>query len=377
MLRIALLMLFRDRAKYVMLVGGLTFCSLLMTQQTSVFCGIMLWTTATVRNIDAKVWVFDAKVEQVNEVIPLREIEVTRVRSVPGVEWAVPIYLGIEQARLGDGSFQNVQLTGLDTATFVGRPMEITKGRIEDLRLPDAVIIDQVGVEKYRKKGIKIDVGTSFEINDKRAQVVAICHENRSFLAQPYVFTTYDRALQYAKPQRKMLSCVLVEPKPGVSAQELAARISTVPGLRAFARDDLFWTTVRWYIRNTGIPISFGTVVIMGMIVGIAIAGQTFYLFILDNLRYLAALKAMGARMPILTAMVFLQSFSVGFVGFGIGVGLTTAFGYKVLKLETPPFFMPWQVPVAVAGIIMLICCFSALVGLRQIAKLEPAVVFK
>jgi len=377
MLRIALLMLFRDRAKYVMLVGGLTFCSLLMTQQTSVFCGIMLWTAATVRNIDAKVWVFDAKVEQVNEVIPLREIEVTRVRSVPGVEWAVPLYLGIEQARLGDGSFQNVQLTGLDTATFVGRPMEILKGRIEDLRLPDAVIIDQVGVEKYRKKGIKIDIGTSFEINDKRAEVVAICHENRSFLAQPYVFTTYDRALQFAKPQRKMLSCVLVEPKPGVSSQELAARISRVPGLRAFARDDLFWGTILWYIKNTGIPISFGTVVIMGMIVGIAIAGQTFYLFILDNLRYLAALKAMGARMPILTAMVFLQSFSVGFVGFGIGVGLTTLFGLKVLKLETPPFFMPWQVPVAVAGIIMLICCFSALVGLRQIAKLEPAVVFK
>jgi len=151
MLRIALLMLFRDRAKYVMLVVGLTFCSLLMTQQASVFCGLMLWTTATVRNIGAKVWVFDAKVEQANEVIPLREIEVTRVRGIPGVEWAVPIYLGIEQARLGDGSFQNVQLTGLDTATFVGRPMEITKGRIEDLRLPDAVIIDQVGIDKFRK----------------------------------------------------------------------------------------------------------------------------------------------------------------------------------------------------------------------------------
>jgi putative ABC transport system permease protein len=377
MLRIALLMLFRDRAKYVMLVVGLTFCALLMTQQASVFCGLMLWTTATVRNIGAKVWVFDAKVEQVNEVIPLREIETTRVRSIPGVEWAVPLYLGIEQARLGDGSFQNVQLTGLDTATFVGRPMEITKGRIEDLRLPDAVIIDQVGVDKFRKKGITIDIGTTFEINDKRAQVVALCHDNRSFLAQPYVFTTYDRALQYAKPQRKMLSCILVEPKPGVSPQELAARISSVPGLRAFARDDLFWTTIWWYIKNTGIPISFGTVVIMGVIVGIAIAGQTFYLFILDNLRYLAALKAMGARMPILAAMVFLQSFSVGFVGFGLGVGITTIFGYRVLKLEQPPFFMPWQVPVFVALIIMLICCFSAAVGLRQIAKLEPAVVFK
>jgi putative ABC transport system permease protein len=377
MLRIALLMLFRDRAKYVMLVVGLTFCSLLMTQQSSVFCGLMLWTTATVRNIGAKVWVFDAKVEQANEVIPLREIEVTRVRGVPGVEWAVPIYIGIELARLTDGSFQNVQLVGLDTATFVGRPMEITKGRIEDLRLPDAVIIDQVGVEKFRKKGIKIDLGTVFEINDKTARVVALCHANRSFLGQPYVYTTYDRALQYAKPQRKQLSCVLAEPKPGVSAIELSEEISRLPGLRAYERDELFWATIWWYVKNTGIPISFGTVVLMGVIVGIAIAGQTFYLFVYDNLRYLAALKAMGARMPILAAMVFLQSLSVGFVGFGLGVGLTSLFGIKVLKVGQPPFFMPWQVPVFVACVIVVICCISATIGLIKIARLEPAVVFK
>ena len=377
MLRIALLMLFRDKAKYLMLIVGLTFCSMLMTQQASVFCGIMLWTTSTVRNIGAKVWVFDAKVEQANEVIPLREIEVTRVRGVPGVEWAVPIYLGIEQARLTDGSFQNVQLVGLDTATFVGRPMVITKGHMEDLRLPDAVIVDQVGVEKFRKKGIKIGIGTVFEINDKTARVVALCHAPRSFLGQPYVYTTYDRALQYAKPQRKQLSCVLVEPKPGVTALQLSHEISKLSGLRAFERDELFWATVWWYVKNTGIPISFGTVVLMGVIVGIAIAGQTFYLFILDNLRYLAALKAMGARMPTLAAMVFLQSFSVGFVGFGIGVGLTSIFGYKVLQLEQPPFFMPWQVPAFVAIIIILICCFSATIGLLRIARLEPAVVFK
>ena len=290
---------------------------------------------------------------------------------------SVPIYIGIELARLTDGSFQNVQLVGLDTATFVGRPMEITKGRIEDLRLPDAVIIDQVGVEKFRKKGIKIDLGTSFEINDKTARVVALCHANRSFLGQPYVYTTYDRALQYAKPQRKQLSCVLAEPKPGVSAIELSEEISRLPGLRAYERDELFWATIWWYVKNTGIPISFGTVVLMGVIVGIAIAGQTFYLFVYDNLRYLAALKAMGARMPTLAAMVFLQSLSVGFVGFGLGVGLTSLFGIKVLKVGQPPFFMPWQVPVFVACVIVVICCISATIGLIKIARLEPAVVFK
>ncbi len=377
MLAIALKMLLRDRAKYAMLVCGLAFCSLLMCQQASVFCGLMMWTTATVRNIGAPVWVVDAKVEQANEVIPMRQIEVERVRSTPGVAWAVPLYLGIEQARLADGSFQNVQLTGLDTGTLTGRPMDLRQGRIEDLRLPGAVIVDQVAVEKFRRKGIDIRLGTTFEINDKEARVVGIAHVNRSFLGQPYIYTTFDRAMEYAKPSRKMLSYVLAAPAPGVSDAELARRLSELPGLRAIAKDQLFWDTVWWYIKNTGIPISFGTVVLLGVIVGIAIAGQTFYLFVHDNLRYLAALKAMGARMRVLAGMVLLQAFTVGFVGYGIGVGLAAWFGNAVLAKEQPPFFMPWQVPAFVAAVIFFICAFSAAIGLAKIARLEPAVVFR
>lgn len=377
MFSIALKMLFRDRAKYAMLVCGLAFCSLLMCQQSSVFCGLMMWTTATVRNIGAPIWVVDAKVEQANEVIPMRQIEVDRVRGVSGVAWAVPLYIGIEQARLTDGSFQNVQLVGLDTGTLTGRPMDMSEGRIEDLRLPNAVVVDQVAVEKFRRKGITIQLGTTFEINDKEARVVGICHVSRSFLGQPYIYTTYDRALEFAKPQRKQLSMVLVSPKAGVSPDELANRITTLGNVRAVTKDDLFWDTIRWYIKNTGIPISFGTVVILGVIVGIAIAGQTFYLFVHDNLRFLAAFKAMGAKNSTLAGMVLLQAFSVGFIGYGIGVGLASWFGNTVLAKEQPPFFMPWQVPVFVAGVIIFICAFSALIGLSKVLRLEPAVVFR
>jgi putative ABC transport system permease protein len=323
------------------------------------------------------VWVVDAKVEQANEVIPMRQIEVDRVRSIQGVAWAVPLYIGIEQARLGDGSFQNVQVVGLDTGTLTGRPMNMKAGRIEDLRLPDSVVVDQVAVEKFRRKGITIELGTTFEINDKSARVVGICHVSRSFLGQPYIYTTYDRALEYAKPSRKQLSYVLAAPMSGISAEELAARIDKLDGLRAIASDDLFWMTIRWYIKNTGIPISFGTVVILGLIVGIAIAGQTFYLFVHDNLRFLAAFKAMGARNSTLAAMVLAQAFSVGFIGYGIGVGLAAWFGNTVLAKEAPPFFMPWHVPAFVACVILFICSFSALIGLTKVMRLEPAVVFR
>src|SRR5438105_271722 len=103
MYTIALKMLFRDRAKYIMLISALTFASLLMTQQTSVFVGLMRWTTALLQNTQVPIWVMDPNVEQVNEVKSLRDTDLFRVRSIPGVAWAVPFSSNIQQARLFDG----------------------------------------------------------------------------------------------------------------------------------------------------------------------------------------------------------------------------------------------------------------------------------
>lgn len=377
MLRLALKMLYGDRAKYAMLICGLTFCSLLMIQQTSVFCGLMRWTTATVRNVGASIWVVDATVEQPNEIVPLRNIEVQRVRSVPGVDWAVPLYSGVLQARLKNGKFVAIQLTGIDSATLAGRPKKIVEGNINDLRLPNAVIVDQVAQEKFTKRGEPLKIGSVFEINDREALVVGLCQAERSFQGQPYIFTTYDRALDYAPPMRKMLAFVLAEPKPGVSAEEVARRIEALGGLKARTADALFFETINWYIKNTGIAISFGTVVIIGIIVGMAIGGQTFYLFVHDNLRLLAALKAMGAGPGTLAGMIFLQAFAVGFSGYGMGAGLAVLFASGALERGNPPFYMPWQVLVYSGVVILAICALSAFIGWWKVVRTEAAMVFR
>ena len=378
MFHLALKMLMGDRAKYIMLVGGLTFSALLMTQQTAVFQGLLSWTTSHLRNMRAPLWVVEAHVDYANETKPLRDTDVNRVRSVKGVDFAVPMYQGILKARAFDGSDKQVMIIGLHGATLFGRPPQMLAGNLETLRLPNTVVIDELGVQRLsagRKK--PIGLGDTFEINDREARVVGICRTERHFFGYPYVFTSYDQALQYAPRQRKMLSLILASPKPGVTPAEAARRISAETGLKAYTSDEFAKVTVAYIWKNTGIPMSFMTTIILGFIVGVAVSGQTFYSFVLENLRHLGALKAMGASTWTLARMLLLQAFTAGFIGYGMGVGITAAFGFAVLPGGQPPFVLEAASLIRTAVAIVVICFFAALLGIRKVAKLEPAVVFR
>lgn len=377
--RLALRMLFGDHAKYLMLVSGITFATILMAQGTALFFGLMSWTYAPLRNIRVPVWVADPLVEQVNDQKPLRDAEVNRVRSVDGVAWAVPLYQGNTQARLLNGTSKLITLTGLDSTTLIGAPAVLLAGRLEDLRLPSSVIVDEYGAEILGEAlGRPLVVGDVFEVNDREARVVGLCQAHRAFTGGPFVYTTYDRVVSdYAPPQRKLLSFVLAGPAPGVTPEEMAARIRAETGLGAFTGEQLQWATVRWYVKNTGIPINVGTIVLIGFFIGTAISGQTFYSFVLENLRNLGALKAMGTGTATLCRMLIIQSLAVGLVGYGVGFGAVTLLGRAALRIGKVPFFMTWHIPAAVLCAVLFICTLAALLGILKIARLEPAIVFR
>jgi putative ABC transport system permease protein len=385
MIGLALKMLFGDTAKYLMLVFGIFFATFLILQQLAIFCGLMLWTTSTLKNVNAPIYVVDPQVSQVNETTPMRDTDVARVRSVSNVRWAMPLFNGIQRVKLDNGAFKIIQLAGIDSASLAGAPATLVEGKLEDLRLPNTVIIDKLAVNFLSSDPEKpIKVGDQFEINDIEARVVGIAESMRSFTGGPYVWTTYERALQYAPPQRKMLSAVIAAPMPGVTLEAAAAEIEKQTGLRAYvnrdfsfdAPDDFNTMTVFWFVKNTSIPISFGTTVIVGLIVGIAISCQTFYAFVLDNLKHLGALKAMGMSNFRLSMMLVIQSMTVGLVGFGIGLLATAGFTFTAIK-NGAPFFMPTIIPFAVFAAIQLICLFAATLGIIRLSLYEPAAVFR
>src|SRR5207244_457614 len=115
------------------------------------------------------------------------------------------------------------------------------------------------------------------------------------------------------------------------------------PGLKAMTRDDFMWLTIDYYLKRTGIPINFGITVALGFVVGAAIAGQTFYLFTVENLKQFGALKAMGVSNIRLVGMSLLQAMVVGVMGYGLGVGGAALFGIVMAAVVTsvpPAFYM-------------------------------------
>jgi putative ABC transport system permease protein len=138
------------------------------------------------------------------------------------------------------------------------------------------------------------------------------------------------------------------------------------------------WQTIWFYIRNTGIPVNFGVIIVVGVVVGIVVAAQTLYLFTLDNLRQYAALKAIGVPGRVLGGMVLLQSAVVGAIGVGFGAALSVSFFFFTRDLPHLRGFITRFEILGGTGVLMaLIVVVASLMSIRRVVALEPATVFR
>ena len=119
---VALKMLIGDKAKFYGSIAGVTFAALLIAQQSSIFCGLMLRTTSQIQDIaDADIWVMDRAVNYVDEIKPMKEDYLYEVMGVKGVDWAVRLYKGQARMKIFNGKYQQAIVLGLDDASLVGR----------------------------------------------------------------------------------------------------------------------------------------------------------------------------------------------------------------------------------------------------------------
>ena len=274
---------------------------------------------------------------------------------------------------------QNGFIYGLDDNALVGLPREFAVGAPQDLRNPDAIAMDLPGFKKLWPND-PVQPGKVIELNDRRAVVVAVLRTLPPFQTQPLIYTRYSLALAYTNNGRNQMSYILAKAADGVSPKDVSAAITRRTSLKAMPADEFRWATMMYFLKNTGIPVNFGTVVILGVIVGIAVVGLTFNMFVVENLKQYAALKAMGVTNGRLIGMVVLQATVIGAIGYLIGLALTAFFFEMATSSPTSffrGFYLPWQIALGVAGVATLIMLLTAILSLRRVLVVDPAVVFR
>jgi putative ABC transport system permease protein len=377
---VALRILTGDRAKYLGLIFAIAFSTFLIAQQSSLFVVVINRTRSFIVDVtDANIWVMAPATRYIDEVYALKDNDVERVRSVPGVSWAVPFYKGSARVLAPDGKFREATLLGVDDASLAGapEPRRMVLGSIENLRDPDAVVIDLAGYNFFFP-GEPLTLGKTFEMNDHRAKVVGIVSASVPFGPLPVFYTRYSLALDFVGRERKLLSFVLAKGAPGARLSDVTKRIEDQTGLQALSSDEFGWMTIWYYIHNTAFTTVFGITVVVAIIIGTVVAGQTFYMFTLENLKQFAALKAIGTTNGRIVRMILLQALLVGALGYSIGIGMTTlAFVGMSHKPPTRDSMLFWQTMGLAAGLELLIVLIASLASIRKILVLETAVVFR
>ncbi|GAA4642801.1 ABC transporter permease [Pontixanthobacter gangjinensis] len=377
MLWIAIRMLTGDRQKFYGLLFGIAFSTLLITQQLTIFVNLIERGASGAYNVsNADIWVMDPVSRTTDLAYAMPSTALDKVRGVAGVDWAVPHLRANAAVRTKDGDLEGVAIIGVDDATLIGLPKGMIDGDTSVLSQPDSVIIDDVGATKMFSN--QDPVGQRLELNDQRAVVRGIADAIPSFTSTVVLYTKYSQALRYVPGTRNRLTFVLVGATDGVDPVELTQRIEAQTGLKARTRDQFASDGVDFIIENTGIPFNFGITVVLGFIVGVAIVGLTFSLFIRDNIKQFGALKAIGVTNRKIAGMVAVQAGMVGIIGYSLGVLGTVGFISAFANNPTfKGFYIPWQIPLISFAAMVLIIAITGWIALRGVMKTEPAAVFR
>ena len=377
MISLALKMLIGNRASCIGVIFGIFLATLLISQQSAIFLGLVARSYRVVTDIsEPTIWVMDPVTESEDKLrsMPIGYLDV--VRGVPGVEWAVPLSSTLVPVITPAGKFDICQFYGIDDATLIGAPTNMIKGAVLDLRREGGVIVDVYSANtilaKPSSKGKKtpLMLGDSLEINGKRSVVVGICDVTQGFYPQPIIYSSFSQFQSFVPGMADRMSFVLAKSNPGANINTVCDSISSYPGLRAMTRDQFQDRIMRFFL-GTGILINFGLSVALGIIIGFSIAGQIFYIMTLENITYYALIKAVGGNEKMIFRMIISQAALVGIIGYALGIGVTVLWGIAI-KHTSLAFLFPWQLLLFSFGIVLLICIFTAALSIQKVFRADP-----
>jgi putative ABC transport system permease protein len=365
--------LFHDKVRLTVTLTGIVFSVVLIVVQLGLFIG---FTTATSNLIDhsgADLWITSKNVPYVEQGVTFSERKLNQVRAVPGVADAQKMIARWTQWKRHDGRQESVQVVGINVDDPMERPWNLVAGRVEDLKSPDAVILDEL----YKQKLGVSRVGEVFEIGGYRARVMGFTRGIRSFTTSPYVFTSFKNAQNYTGLREDQTLFILVKVAPGEHLEQVRGSIlERVTDVDVLTSAQFSRMTTFYWMFTTGAGVAVLIAAALGLVVGFVVVAQTIYATTMDHIREYGTLKAMGAPNSYVYKVIIKQAAISAVIGYALGM-FVSVFVVHGSEKGGAAILMPPTMAVGMFFLTLLMCVGAALVSINKVTRIDPAMVFK
>jgi len=365
--------LLHDRLRFVITVAGVAFAVTLVLVQVGLFMGLLDKSTVTIRNAGADLWITSHNTPNVDFARTFPETAVLRARSVAGVERADNLIVSFMNIQLPNGALEGALVYALEDFRAWRLPWNVPEGAPEDLRRGYSVLMDRSAALRYGA----FAVGEQREILGRRFRIVGTTQEAASFTTTPIVFMDYRNAQELQQTLRGNTTYVLVKLAPGADARAVQAELRRrLPYNDVLTRDEWALQSRNYWVRSTGLGMSMGVTVFLGVLVGIVIVAQTLYTSAVEHIKEFGTVKAIGGSNLDIYRILGEQALVAAFLGFALGALFSYLARPLMAAIHLNVLLTPGFSAVVFAGTVLM-CLGSALFSFRRVASIDPALVFR
>ena len=365
--------LMHDKVRLAVTLTGIVFAVVLIVVEMGLFLGFTVTTSSIIDKSNVDLWIVSKHTPYIEQGAAFSERKLYQVLATPGVASAEKYIVRFAQWKTPNGGEQSVQVVGFNPYTGLGGPWNVVQGDVNDLKTPDAVMLDEL----YAKKLGVNRIGETFEIDGRRARVVGFTRGIRAFTTTPYVFTSFKNAQGFARLQEDQTLFILVKAPPGTDLSELqkslASRLRDVDVLTT----SRFSSMTRFYwMFTTGAGVAVLIAALLGLVVGVVVVAQTIYATTMDHIREYGTLKAMGAPNSYIYRVIITQAGIAAVVGYGLAM-FVSFFVVRASQSGGAAILLPLPMAVGIFFLTLLMCVGAAVVSINKVTSLDPAMVFR
>lgn len=365
--------LLHDRLRFAITIAGVAFAVTLVLVQVGLFMGLLDKATVAIRHADADIWVTSHETPNVDFAHTFPETTVLRVRGVPGVERADNLIVSFMNIQLPSGAEEGVLVYALEDFTRWNLPWNVPEGDVRDLRRGSFILMDRSAERRFGP----FSVGEHREILGQRFKIIGATRDAASFTTAPIVFMDFRRAQGMSDVLNRRTSYVLVKLAPFADARQVAAEIRRIaPYNDVHTRDEWAARSRRYWVASTGLGMSMGVTVFLGVLVGIVVVAQTLYTSAVEHVREFGTVKAIGGSNWDIYRILGEQALIAAVVGYLLGAAISWGVRPAMAKLHLNVLLAPDFAAAVFAGTVLM-CLGAALFSFRRVATIDPALVFR